>query len=331
METRTGAVKVGAPEGVEAICDRFPIVERFCIIYTLRCNIACAHCTVVSSPKRREQLTPEEVFDILGCAAGRGKRHVTFSGGEVFLFYDDLRRFTEAATSLGMEVDVETNAFWGHTPEKARRQLEPLAEAGLKGLCFSVDVHHREFFPIERSINAFRAARDLGLLTEVNFCPSADQAGDEEILRTLADEDVPYLYNNLLNRGRARDGLVVFPEFLPSQLPDCDSLNLTVHATGDTFVCCELEDNNPDMRKTPVYTGNVRDGVAAAVGGRAHEQLVRAFYDPDSPAYFRRLLATEESFRKLNSRHFRSICDFCMKALGDAERVAAVRRAAGLD
>lgn len=314
--------------GGPAINDRFTMSERFCIIYTLKCNIACAHCMTASSPKRKEKLTPEEAIEVMRVAAARGKKHLTFSGGEIFLYYDELLRMTAAGTELGLEVDVGTNAFWGHTEEKARQRLEPLKQAGLKGLCFSVDAHHAAFFPPDRVVNAYRAATELGLLVEVNFCPSADHAADEAILGQLTAEGVPFLTHRLLNRGYAREGLVVFPKYRPEQLPDCGSQNLTVHPLGEAFVCCELEDDNAALRRTPAYLGSLRDGVATMLGNDAHMEIMRALYDPESPAYFRKLLATEESFGELRSKRFHSICDFCVTAMSDPARVAAAGRAA---
>lgn len=312
--------------GDYAIHDRYSDEERLSVIYTLKCNINCAHCMTVSSPKRREKLTPEEVLEYLRAGAKRGKKLVTFTGGEVFLYFEDLLYLTSEASALGYEVDVGTNAFWAPTIAKAIDRIAPLKAAGLKGLSLSVDAHHAAFFPTERVINAYRAACELGLQTEVNFCPSADRVLDQDILDSLQAEKVPVLTHLLLNRGYGRDGLVVFPKNHVSQLPDCGSQKQTLHPLGDVFACCELEDDNPTLRQTPVYLGNIKDGAERMFDQLERAKMMHDFYDPDSPAYFRKLMETEESFRNLQSRRFHSICDFCMAALTDPARVETLRK-----
>jgi MoaA/NifB/PqqE/SkfB family radical SAM enzyme len=332
MEPRTNQFLDPVSTDVEgAICDRCLPEERFCIIYTLRCNLSCSHCMVKSSPDQRETLSVEDVVNVLHQSAEQGKKHVTFSGGEIFLYYEDLLYFTKIATSLNLEVDVETNAFWASTVSKAENRLAPLKDVGLKGICLSIDAYHEAFFSIDYSINAYHAARNLDLLTEVNFCPSDNKEKDKRILEQLQSENVLYLYNRLLNKGRAEEGLVIFPEFSVEELPDCDSLNLTIHSSGDTFVCCELEDNNPNMRKTPVYTGNILNNPQVISQSKKSEKMLQAFYNPDSPAYFRKLIQNEKSFKDLKNQRFKSICEFCNTALMDFERVNIIQKLAESD
>ncbi|HEY2441709.1 MAG TPA: hypothetical protein VGI31_01105, partial [Streptosporangiaceae bacterium] len=116
-------------------------------------------------------------------------------------------------------------------------------------------------------------------------------------------------------------------------LPDCDSLTTTVHATGDVYACCELEVSTNAMKRTPVFLGSIRsaetarpDGTesgsgSAAGSGPGGERVVTAFYDPASPIYFRNLVRDHPMFRELSEERFASICDFCLQALGDPGRV----------
>jgi hypothetical protein len=312
------------------IADRYPLEERLCIVYTLRCNITCGHCIVASSPHRREALTLDEALAVLDWGAADGRKLVTFSGGEVFLCYDDLLVLTAHAHDQGLEVDVETNAFWARTPEHARDRLVPLIERGLRGICLSVDAHHVEHFPLDRQLHAYHVAREQGLHTELNFCPSASPEVDAQIRRTLEALGIRFIDNPLLNRGRARDGLTRLPTLTARQLPDCDGLNTTVHPSGDVFACCEFEDENEGLRQLPVFSGNIRRHRHALDDGPRSSALLQAFYEPGSPGYFRTLLEREPAFAPLRSRRFHSICDFCAAALSDPERREVLRRCTGL-
>jgi hypothetical protein len=196
--------------------------------------------------------------------------------------------------------------------------------AGIAGLALSADAYHVQYFPVDRTINAARAGRSYGLLTEINFCPSPDADTDAKIMAALSEAGEPYLYNELLDRGRGRD-LIQLGSGRPAlELPDCDSLTTTVHATGDVYACCELDISTDAMKRTPVFLGSIRSGAPSQPVQDDRERLVRAFYDPESPIYFRKMVAEHPMFRELSTEQFQNICDFCMRALGDTSRVAAL-------
>src|SRR5258708_9930143 len=112
------------------IWDRFPSHERLAINFTLTCNLACAHCIVESSPHRRERLTLDEVRSALTTGKHNGKKHVTFSGGEVFLYAADMCQIIAFARECGYVVDVESNAFWARDSGMTRTKLAPVVASG---------------------------------------------------------------------------------------------------------------------------------------------------------------------------------------------------------
>ena len=307
-----------------AIWDRFSSHERLAINFTLTCNLACAHCIVESSPHRRERLTLAEVRSALSEGRAHGKKHVTFSGGEVFLFPHDMCAAVACARDLGYVADVETNAFWARTEAMARDRLAPFVEAGISGLSLSADAYHSHYFSVDRVINAARAGRWYGLLTEINFCPSSDLATDREIQAALTAADEPYLSNELLDRGRGSDLPAPQAWRRADELPVCDSLTTTIHATGDIYACCEVDISVDAMKRTPVFLGSIRTGIEPPIGRSTAERLVTGFYDPASPIFFRRMIQEHPAFQPLAEERFSNICDFCMRALGDPDRVRAL-------
>ncbi|ASO18738.1 hypothetical protein FHR81_001001 [Actinoalloteichus hoggarensis] len=311
-------------DGPSAIWDRFAANERLAINFTLTCNLACAHCIVESSPQRTERLTLDEVRSALDAGRRNGKRHVTFSGGEIFLYPQQMCEVISYASGLGYVVDAESNAFWARSDVLARQKLAPFVAAGLAGLSLSADAYHVEYFSVERTINAARAGREAGLLTEINFCPSNSPAVDEEIKAALRAAGEPFLTNELLDRGRGKDLLRITVGRRVDELPDCDSLTTTVHATGDVYACCELDISTDAMKRTPVFLGSIRTRDRTAAEQDERERLVTAFYDPNSPIYFRKMVAEHPLFRGLTEDRYQNICDFCLSALRDPARVAAL-------
>ena len=318
------AVEAGS-EGL-AIWDRFGSDQRLVVNFTLTCNLACAHCIVESSPHRKERLAVAAVRETLVMWRARGKDHVTLSGGEVFLYPTQLVEIVAFASQLGFVVDVESNGFWARSDEIARRRLEPMVRAGLSGLVLSSDAYHSAFFSVERVIRAARVGRALGLCTEISFCRSDQREVDQQIRDALSAAGEAWVENELLDRGRGSDLADIVAGRDIDELQDCDSLTTTVHATGDVYACCELETSSDEMKRTPVYLGSIEATAADPAGAQARERLVTEFHRPESPAYFRRLLTESPAFRPLRSQRFKSICDFCLTALADEERVEVVRR-----
>ncbi len=53
---------------------------------TLRCNMRCIHCGSSAGKSRENELTVEECLEVADDLVDMGCRHVTFIGGEVFLY-----------------------------------------------------------------------------------------------------------------------------------------------------------------------------------------------------------------------------------------------------
>jgi hypothetical protein len=305
------------------IWDRFPSHQRLAINFTLTCNLSCAHCIVESSPQRKERLSTAEVRTALLAGRRDGKKHVTFSGGEVFLFPVEMCELIGYARDQGYVVDVETNAYWARNETIARRKLAPFVEAGISGMALSADAYHVRGFPVDRTIQAARTGREFGLLTEINFCPSDDAEVDTQIRTALSAAGEPFLENELLDRGRGKDLILLGHAQPVADLPECDSLTTTVHATGDVYACCELDISTDAMKRTPVFLGSIRERTEPAVMHR-RERVVKSFYDPASPIYFRTIVASHPLFADFAAARFQNICDFCMRVLSDRDRVAAL-------
>lgn len=81
----------------------------------LRCNLACRHCHVESSPKRREQMSWGTMRAVLDAAERAGAQTLDITGGapEMHLLF---REFVEAALRQGLRVMVRTNLTIMHQP-----------------------------------------------------------------------------------------------------------------------------------------------------------------------------------------------------------------------
>jgi radical SAM/Cys-rich protein len=74
----------------------------------LRCNLACHHCHVESSPARKEEMSWETMQMVLDAAKTCGAGTIDITGGAPEM-HPHFRRFVAAARALGKRVMVRTN------------------------------------------------------------------------------------------------------------------------------------------------------------------------------------------------------------------------------
>lgn len=74
----------------------------------LRCNLACHHCHVESSPKRTEEMDWPTMRLVLDAAHATGARVLDITGGAPEM-HPNLRRFVEAGRAMMLHVMVRTN------------------------------------------------------------------------------------------------------------------------------------------------------------------------------------------------------------------------------
>lgn len=75
---------------------------------TLKCNLACHHCHVESSPKRSEEMTWETMQQVLSAADAAGAGTIDITGGAPEM-HPRFRDFVMAARQRGKDVIVRTN------------------------------------------------------------------------------------------------------------------------------------------------------------------------------------------------------------------------------
>jgi len=98
---------------------------------TFRCNFSCSHC--YSRPEKADELSTEQVKEIMRKVAAYKVPFINFGGGEPLL-RKDLFELTSYATSLGFNVSMNTNGYL-MTEEKAKLAKE----SGFKTVGISID------------------------------------------------------------------------------------------------------------------------------------------------------------------------------------------------
>ncbi|MDA1258873.1 MAG: TIGR04053 family radical SAM/SPASM domain-containing protein [Chloroflexi bacterium] len=151
--------------------DRDPVVVFWEM--TRACALACEHCRAEAQPKRHPlELSTDEGFKLLDrVAAFDHKPIIVLSGGDPFM-RRDLFDIVERGVELGLTVSVSPSA----TALATKERFLKLVDLGVSRVSFSLDGPDAEThdvfrgFPgtFDRTLEMFRAAREVGLEFQVN-------------------------------------------------------------------------------------------------------------------------------------------------------------------
>ncbi len=178
------------PDLREVDFDRSPFV----VIWetTQACDLACLHCRASARPQRDpRELSTEEGKRLMERVRDFGRPLFILTGGDP-LKRPDTVELVEHGTRIGLRVAMTPSGTPLMTPDVVRR----LGDAGLARLAVSLDgscpeVHDR-FRGVAGSfdwtVRMLRAARDMGLSTQVNTSVSRHNLDDLEPLIALMCE-----------------------------------------------------------------------------------------------------------------------------------------------
>lgn len=211
MSGASGPPPSGPPPLAEVDFDHSP----FLVIWetTQACDLACHHCRADAQPERNcGELTTAEAKRLMRGVRRFGRPLFVLTGGDP-LKRPDVVELVEHGAGLGLRMAMTPSGTPLMTPEIVRR----LAGAGLSRLAVSLDgstadIHDR-FRGVPGSydwtIRMIRAARELGLSTQVNTTVSRHNLADFDALCALMAELEISLWSVFFlvptGRGRAED------------------------------------------------------------------------------------------------------------------------------
>lgn len=297
---------------------------------TNKCNMRCRHCGVNSGPEEHSHLELDGVLEHIRSFASHGiLKGIHVSGGEPFLYPKDLKRIGRLGASLRLAVAVNSNGSWATSEDKAASILSSLP--GVTQLILSTDRYHTEFAPIDRVINATRAARRLGLYVTIGVCVPDDEEGNEiEELRSglgALGEDVEIGRQRLDVGGRA----AVLPEAIRRGVSDkhpagnCPQLNRPVIVEDGRLLACCNTTIVDTVHGSPLDGGRLdeKDSLARKLVRLKADgvlQAIRLF----GPAFFADRLSTSGRVQLKGHYVIDDICDLCQDMMSRPDVVAEI-------
>lgn len=254
------------------------IYHTLAIFPTDRCNARCDICCLHCGPERDNHL-PRRLAEAAIREAGdmENMKTLIISGGEPWLFREEVLGYARLASSLGLSVTLYSNGFWGKDAAAAQKAVRQMKEAGVGGLSFSADRYHQACVPAAHLKNAMEAALEAGLSVELSVMEFADRASlpwAEEIFGEIIHRPgVRFVPHPALAAGRAKERLADedFWRPLPAALLPCCHAGM-IHLTpeGNWLPCCGI-----GCREVPfLVLGNIRDMTLLEAEERAMEDEV---------------------------------------------------------
>ncbi len=293
----------------------FADTERFTLIYNRNCTAACAHCASESTPKAEGKVSVEEAHHYIETAAAHGYKWFCLTGGEALIYWDECIELVRHGSSLGMTMAIETNAYWGRTPEIAEKRLGQLIDAGLKHLPISADAYHLPYVKLANVLNVARIAKRIEMSYIVFFIYSDNEKKDREILEALDREELFYEASECAPLGFAKQlPNEMFRTIDVKTVGDCGELGPLVVPGGDVIACC-----NPDVpRESPIYLGNLNDEPLSVLLERyAANPYVRKIEKCGFTDLFGRAMKNDQLRAAYGDKTYRHICEFCEEIFKD--------------
>jgi radical SAM protein with 4Fe4S-binding SPASM domain len=128
---------------------------------TLKCNMNCLHCGSRAGRERQNELSNEEAMNIADQLMELGCKHVSFIGGEVFL-YSGWEKIARKLTDGQLSVNVITNGFLF-----GEKQVEEVRYAALSNVALSIDGMEKNHNRIRNNSSSFaRLSQTIDLLNK---------------------------------------------------------------------------------------------------------------------------------------------------------------------
>jgi organic radical activating enzyme len=294
------------------------------MMLTRRCNMTCAHCSVHSGPKIREEPTRDELIATLHSAADAGIRSVQITGGEPMIREDIVFELLRVAKKRGMMTTMSSNGFWGKRQSNAWRTVAALKRADLKRVTISYDRYHAQFQGPQPALNIARAAEWFNLPMNINITRVVN---DPEIANIVAPfekrHQLKMRFYDVQEVGRARE--LPIAELRGETSGYCTACCVPAITDDGRITACNgpsyfLDETSPlvigSFRKTPMaqlIQKHTNDPILETIRRVGPERLLHELEDAG--------VARELGIRRQHS----GLCDLCMDINTNPAAVSVLR------
>lgn len=291
---------------------------------TMQCNFECSHCITESGPKRVESIKSSEAFKLIDEIASESES-ICFTGGESLLKKNLLISCIKRARKNDLIPTLVTNGYWANEKETTKKIVKELSDAGLSGICISLDRFHLPFVGHDNAIRIAKISKEYGLNHVIRVCAILNDDFAEKLTGQNRLPFINYQKVRVVRLGRA---MSLPPSWFKtaSDLPGgCCSTVLSpiVLPNGTVQACCgpgvNFEETNP------LNLGNWKHESLANILRRAKSSpFVMALNNKGPKGIVE--LAKKNGFEHLLRRRseYTGICELCIDICNSPEAVRKI-------
>lgn len=299
------------------------IYRRVGFVITHRCNARCDHCFVESGPERNEKMHIDDALLWMNeLEKFKEINGIFISGGEPFLYIEDLIQLVENATKLNKISHVVTNGFWAKDIVGAQEIIAPLAQAGLDRMSVSCDQYHLNWMPFDNVDNAVKVATKFGI--QVRIAATYLKKHENEWLKKRFKGKIGVFEQELTPFGRARVKIPLsnfskhgINKFLDGSY--CEAITTPVIEVNGAVHACPCGSLAVKDTNNPLILGNAYKTPLPEILARAGSNylfVTLATYDAFKVLI--KIIRENGLGHKLNRRYY-SLCDLCCQLMSDEE------------
>lgn len=287
------------------------------LVFTNKCNAKCNHCGTNCGPERNDRLSLPVIKQLMYEAASLGDDSLScfsITGGEPFLYWNDLLEMVRTGAQLGAKMTCVTNGSWAVSYEKALEKMSALQDAGLKLLAISTSEYHQQFIPLERVRNAARAAICIGLEVVIKYPYARHGVQPDELAELLGPEVMSEASMEIFSvMPSMRSGYHVPKEEMVAKpgipVGRCPAAVVTIREDGQAYTCCI-----PGGFIEPLKLGHIGVDSLSCIHERFQGGDLQQLLFVEGPALIARK-ASESGLGYLLQDSYTSICHLCTDIL----------------
>ena len=164
------------------------------LLYTYKCTGTCEICGLKCGPNRNEKMDLEVAKKVIRDSAYNGIKLIGITGGEPFIYYEEILELCKLAFSLGMQTTFTTNAFWATDKDGTFEKLEKLKHYGVRSIKVSLDDFHMKHISTENYRRIFRISQMLDIKVLIGCTILKNGIGNRHVLEHFDDEMANILF-----------------------------------------------------------------------------------------------------------------------------------------
>ncbi|HBC91454.1 MAG TPA: hypothetical protein DCZ10_00730 [Pelotomaculum sp.] len=301
-------------------------LDTFTIFLSWKCNFTCLHCGFSCGPCRNEKMSPEKAMEyITEASRDQNLKMVAYSGGEPFLFYDEVVELMSYSFRKKLKAGIVTNCFWADSYDTAYHRLYKLKKLGLEEIITSVDEYHLHYVRAENIRNVINAAIKLQIRAGVNLLMTRKSRITKENVHEILGIPKDDLEDG--NKAWLRESSPVLSGRAKQHLPPEDLIsyseaellnnpcyfavrNAVVTPDGSMYACCGFGGATENGPSSITYGGNLNEMSFDEIYQKLKNNLLLNMIVYHGPYVLLKIAEQYDSSIKFRKKYV-SNCDVC--------------------